>query len=49
LDGDSRWSGDVVLEGIKRFNPKGLLNPGKLRVLETGEASMVANSWFGPK
>jgi FAD/FMN-containing dehydrogenase len=49
LDGDSRWSGDVVLEGIKRFNPKGLLNPGKLRVLETGEASLVANSWFGQK
>ena len=47
LDGDSRWSGDVVLEGIKRFNPKGLLNPGKLRVLETGEAGAVASSWFG--
>jgi FAD/FMN-containing dehydrogenase len=49
LDGDSRWSGDVVLEGIKRFNPKALLNPGKLRVLETGEAGAVAGSWFGPK
>jgi FAD/FMN-containing dehydrogenase len=49
LDGDSRWSGEVVLEGVKRFNPKGLLNPGKLRVLETGEASTVASSWFGMK
>jgi hypothetical protein len=49
LDGDSRWSGDVVLEGVKRFNPKGLLNPGKLRVLETGKAGAVASSWFGPK
>ena len=49
LDGDSRWSGDVVLEGIKRFNPKGLLNPGKLRVLETGEAGAVASSWFGSR
>jgi hypothetical protein len=48
LDGDSRWSGEVVLEGVKRFNPKGLLNPGKLRVLETGEAS-VASSWFGSR
>jgi FAD/FMN-containing dehydrogenase len=49
LDGDSRWSGDVVLEGVKRFNPKGLLNPGKLRVLETGEASTLAGSWFGTR
>jgi hypothetical protein len=49
LDGDSRWSGEVVLEGVKRFNPKALLNPGKLRVLETGEASTVASSWFGPR
>ena len=49
LDGDSRWSGEAVLEGVKRFNPHGLLNPGKLRVLETGEAGAVANSWFGPK
>jgi FAD/FMN-containing dehydrogenase len=47
LDDDSRWSGEAVLNGITRFNPKGLLNPGKLRVLETGEASKTANSWFG--
>ena len=47
LDDDSRWSGETVLNGVARFNPKGLLNPGKLRVLETGEASKAANSWFG--
>jgi FAD/FMN-containing dehydrogenase len=47
LDDDSRWSGEAVLNGIARFNPKGLLNPGKLRVLETGEKSIAANSWFG--
>ncbi len=47
LDEDSRWSGEAVLNGIARFNPKGLLNPGKLKVLETGEASKTANSWFG--
>ena len=47
LDDDSRWSGEAVLNGVARFNPKGLLNPGKLRVLETGEASKAANSWFG--
>jgi FAD/FMN-containing dehydrogenase len=47
LDDDSRWSGEAVLNGVARFNPKGLLNPGKLRVLETGEKSITANSWFG--
>jgi hypothetical protein len=47
LDDDSRWSGEAVLNGVARFNPKGLLNPGKLRVLETGEQRVSANSWFG--
>ena len=47
LDEDSRWSGEAVLNGITRFNPKGLLNPGKLKVLETGENPVPANSWFG--
>jgi FAD/FMN-containing dehydrogenase len=46
LDGDSRWSGEAVLNGIKRYNPLGLLNPGKLRVLETGQAGTKAGSWF---
>jgi hypothetical protein len=47
LDEDSRWSGEAVLNGVARFNPKGLLNPGKLKVLETGENAVLANSWFG--
>ncbi len=47
LDEDSRWSGEAVLNGVTRFNPKGLLNPGKLKVLETGEHTLLANSWFG--
>ncbi len=47
LDEDSRWSGEAVLNGVTRFNPKGLLNPGKLKVLETGENTVLANSWFG--
>jgi FAD/FMN-containing dehydrogenase len=46
LDGDSRWSGEAVLNGIQRYNPLGLLNPGKLRVLETGQAGTTAGSWF---
>ena len=46
LDGDSRWSGEVVLEGVKTFNPLGLLNPGKIRALETDGAASVASSWF---
>ncbi len=48
LDSDSRWAGDTVLEGVKRYNPLGLLNPGKIRVLETGEA-FSSGSWFQPK
>jgi FAD/FMN-containing dehydrogenase len=47
LDEDSRWSGEAVLNGIARFNPKGLLNPGKLKVLKTGKNTVLANSWFG--
>ncbi len=46
LDGDSRWSGEVVLEGVKKFNPLGLLNPGKIRALEADGESSVASSWF---
>lgn len=45
LDGDARWAGETVLEGVRRYNPKGLLNPGKLRVLETGEQAS-AGAWF---
>ncbi len=47
LDEDSRWSGEAVLNGVAQFNPKGLLNPGKLKVLHTGEHAVLANSWFG--
>ncbi len=46
LDQDPRWSGDAVLEGVKKFNPKWLLNPGKIRQLETGEKGVSAGSWF---
>ncbi len=46
LDGDSRWSGEVVLEGVKKFNPLGLLNPGKIRALEPGGEASVVSSWF---
>ena len=45
LDADSRWAGDTVLEGVKRWNPHGILNPGKIRVLETGQA-FDAGTWF---
>ena len=46
LDGDSRWPGEVVLEGVKKFNPLGLLNPGKIRALEPGGEASVVSSWF---
>ncbi len=46
LDQDPRWSGEAVLEGVKKFNPKWLLNPGKIRQLETGEKGVSAGSWF---
>ena len=46
LDEDPRWSGEAVLEGVKKFNPKGLLNPGKIKQLETGEVGVKAGSWF---
>jgi FAD/FMN-containing dehydrogenase len=48
LDQDSRWSGEIVLDGIKRYNSQGLLNPGKLRVLETGESDSSLKSWLDP-
>lgn len=48
LDSDSRWAGDTVLEGVKRWNPHGLLNPGKIRVLETGQA-FDTGTWFSAK
>lgn len=46
LDQDPRWSGQAVLDGVKKFNPKWLLNPGKIRQLETGEQGIAAGSWF---
>jgi FAD/FMN-containing dehydrogenase len=46
LDEDSRWNGQAVLEAVARFNPRGLLNPGKIKQLETGEIGVQASSWF---
>lgn len=45
LDADTRWAGTPVLEGIRLYNPFGLLNPGKLRCLETGSEAR-AGQWF---
>lgn len=47
LDQDPRWNGEAVLQGVQKFNPKWLLNPGKIRQLETGQASVRAGAWFG--
>ena len=35
LDSDPRWSGQPVLDARARFNPAGLLNPGKLSKVVT--------------
>ncbi len=37
LDLDPRWNGAQVVEAKERWNPTGLLNPGKLGDAETGE------------
>ncbi len=46
LDEDIRWNGQAVLDGVQKFNPLGLLNPGKIKQLETGEIGVQAGSWF---
>ena len=46
LDEDIRWNGQAVLDGVRKFNPLGLLNPGKIKQLETGEIGVKAGSWF---
>ena len=49
LDEDSRWNGEAVIKAVARFNPLGLLNPGKIKQLETGEIGVQSGSWFGGK
>ena len=49
LDEDSRWNGEAVIKAVARFNPLRLLNPGKIKQLETGEIGVQAGSWFGGK
>jgi FAD/FMN-containing dehydrogenase len=41
LDSDPRWGGEPVLAAKAKYNPKDLLNPGKL----SGKASARARSW----
>lgn len=36
LDDDVRWNGEPILAAKRRWDPKGLLNPGHLRALEPG-------------
>lgn len=46
LDGDTRWAGQVVLEGVRRYNPHELLNPGKIRALQIGVQTAQSGAWF---
>jgi FAD/FMN-containing dehydrogenase len=41
LDSDPRWGGEPVLAAKAKYNPKDLLNPGKL----SGKSSAQARSW----
>jgi FAD/FMN-containing dehydrogenase len=41
LDSDPRWGGEPVLAAKAKYNPKDLLNPGKL----SGKVSAKARSW----
>jgi FAD/FMN-containing dehydrogenase len=41
LDSDPRWGGEPVLAAKAKYNPKDLLNPGKL----SGKTSAQARSW----
>jgi FAD/FMN-containing dehydrogenase len=41
LDSDPRWGGEPVLVAKAKYNPKDLLNPGKL----SGKSSAQARSW----
>jgi FAD/FMN-containing dehydrogenase len=34
LDNDVRWNGQPILDAKRDWDPHGLLNPGKLKVLE---------------